>query len=363
MSYLNSVLFIFTDQTAWLNEVVILLAIGLLLLLLRNHISRGIWHFVLARYRKRNNDLYLSMRDPLVRPLGILLPALVFTTALYQVKAIPDPYFTFLIKLADTATAMVAFWLLISVVTSFGLVMVKESKEKDSKTSPAAISLLASTIRVGVVIVAVFVILSFWVRNLSGIIAGVGIGGLAIALAAQDSIANAFASLMILFDRPFEVGDWIETSDVSGTVLSIGLRSTRIRPLDQTFVTIPNSKLASAVIFNGSLRKKRRVDLTMLLPWTLSFDRMEAFRGDVIELLSQHEKIEPASYMVYFSELPREGVKLSLYFYGPADHVETIKVRNEINMSILKLAEKHEISFQGQILYSLPQDASEKPTL
>jgi MscS family membrane protein len=213
------------------------------------------------------------------------------------------------------------------------------------------------------VIVAVFVILSFWVKNLSGIIAGVGIGGLAIALAAQDSLSNAFSSLMILFDQPFEVGDWIETSEVSGSVLSIGLRSTRIRPLDQSIVTIPNNKLASAVIFNGSLREKRRVDLTMVLPWTLTSESMEAFRQDLIKLLAQHDKIEPGSSMVYFSELPLTGAKLTLYYYAPPGHDEMIKVRNDINMSILKLAEKHEISFQTDFLYRLGQDASDKPGL
>ncbi|NLV98777.1 MAG: mechanosensitive ion channel family protein [Clostridiaceae bacterium] len=363
MLFFNSVLFIFTGQAAWLNEFFVLLVIGLVLLLFRNQISRGIWHLVLARFRKRNHEYYLSMRDSLVRPLGLLLPALVFNTALHQVKVIPDPYFTFLLKLADTATAMIAFWLLISVVTAFGLIMIKENQDKEAKTSPGAISLLASTIRVGVVIVAVFVILSFWVKNLSGIIAGVGIGGLAIALAAQDSLSNAFSSLMILFDQPFEVGDWIETSEVSGSVLSIGLRSTRIRPLDQSIVTIPNNKLASAVIFNGSLREKRRVDLTMVLPWTLTSESMEAFRQDLIKLLAQHDKIEPGSSMVYFSELPLTGAKLTLYYYAPPGHDEMIKVRNDINMSILKLAEKHEISFQTDFLYRLGQDASDKPGL
>ena len=363
MLFFNSVLFIFSGQAAWLNEFVILLVIGLLLLLFQNQISKGIWHLVLARYRKRSYEHYLSMREPLVRPLGLLLPALVFNTALHQLKVIPDPYFTFLLKLADTATAMLAFWLLLSVVTALGLIMIKESQEKEAKTSSGAISLLASTVRDGVVIVAVFVILSFWVKNLSGIIAGVGIGGLAIALAAQDSLSNAFASLMILFDQPFEVGDWIETSEVSGSVLSIGLRSTRIRPLDQSIVTIPNSKLASAVIFNGSLREKRRADVTMVLPWTLPFESMEAFRQDVMKLLAQHDKIEPDSFMVYFSELPLTGVNLSLYYYGPADHDEMIKVRNDINISILKLAEKHQINLQAEVLYRLRQDAPEKPGL
>ena len=115
MLFFNSVLFIFSGQAAWLNEFVILLVIGLLLLLFQNQISKGIWHLVLARYRKRSYEHYLSMREPLVRPLGLLLPALVFNTALHQLKVIPDPYFTFLLKLADTATAMLAFWLLLSV--------------------------------------------------------------------------------------------------------------------------------------------------------------------------------------------------------------------------------------------------------
>lgn len=361
MSFMKFVLSIFADQPVWLIEVIILLVVGLLLLLFRKQISKGLWHVVLARYRKKNYELYLSMREPLIGPLGILLPAIVFNTALRQVEIIPDPYFTFLVNVADTITAMIAFWLLISVVTAFGMVMLKAGEEKETKVSASAITLLASSIRVAVIFVAIFVILSFWVDNLSGIIAGVGIGGLAIALAAQDTISNAFASLTILFDQPFEIGDWIETPDVSGSVISIGLRSTRIRPLDQSIVTIPNNKLASDFISNGTMREKRRVELMMALPWTLSFERMEAFRQGVIMLLSAHEDIEPDTYAVYFSELSREGARLSLYFHAPADYDGMLNVRNDINMSILDLAEKHKFSFQCPLLYRLDQGVSDNP--
>ncbi len=359
MSYILS---FFTDQPNWLLEVIILLVIGLVLLIFHKQIGKALWHIILGRYRKRNYELYLHMREQLISPLGILLPVIVFNTALRQVEIIPDPYFSFLIKLADTAAAMIAFWILISVVTVFSMVMIKESEEKETKVSANAISLLASTIRVAVVAIGIFVILSFWVKNLSGIIAGVGIGGLAIALAAQDTLANAFASLMILFDQPFEVGDWIDTPDVSGSVLSVGLRSTRIRPIDESVVTVPNDKLASGIISNTSLRENRRVELKMTLPWTLSFERMEAFRQDVIKILSEHKDIQPDTYTVYFSELPLEGAHLSLFFYTPPGFDEMLQVRNQINMSILDLAEKHEFSFQCPMLYRLDKDVSDSST-
>ena len=352
---------IFNGQVEWLLEVIILVLIGLIVLLFHRQISKGIWHLVLARFRHKDRPTYLAMRQPLIRPLGLLLAAIFFNTALHQVEAIPDPYFSFLLKLADTVTAMLAFWLLICVVSAFGIALVKESDEQKPRISPSAVSLLASTVRVVVIVVAIFVILSFWVDNLSGIIAGVGIGGLAIALAAQDTLANAFASLMILFDQPFEVGDWIETPDVTGSVISIGLRSTRIRPIDQSIVTIPNSKLAANVISNGTLREKRRVDLNMTLSWTLSFEQMENFRQGVLHILAEHEAIEADTYEVNFAELAGDGARLSLYFYGPADYSGVLKTQNDVNMSILELAEEYQIIFHSPTLYRNIDEPKDSP--
>ena len=335
---------IFNGQVEWLLEVIILVLIGLIVLLFHRQISKGIWHLVLARFRHKDRPTYLAMRQPLIRPLGLLLAAIFFNTALHQVEAIPDPY-----------------WLLICVVSAFGIALVKESDEQKPRISPSAVSLLASTVRVVVIVVAIFVILSFWVDNLSGIIAGVGIGGLAIALAAQDTLANAFASLMILFDQPFEVGDWIETPDVTGSVISIGLRSTRIRPIDQSIVTIPNSKLAANVISNGTLREKRRVDLNMTLSWTLSFEQMENFRQGVLHILAEHEAIEVDTYEVNFAELASDGARLSLYFYGPADYSGVLKTQNDVNMSILELAEKYQIIFHSPTLYRNIDEPKDSP--
>ncbi|MCA9907744.1 MAG: mechanosensitive ion channel, partial [Anaerolineae bacterium] len=122
-------------------------------------------------------------------------------------------------------------------------------------------------IRVGlqvvVIVFALVIIIQEWGYDVSAIIAGFGLGGLAFSLAAQDTIANLFGFSMIVGDRPFNVGEYIKTPDVEGTVEYVGVRSTRIRQLDQALVTVPNKQLANSVIVNWSRLSKRMVNFTM----------------------------------------------------------------------------------------------------
>ena len=99
--------------------------------------------------------------------------------------------------------------------------------------------------------------------SVSGLLASLGIGGLAVALAAKDTLSNVFGSLMLILDRPFKLGDWIKAGDMEGTVEEIGFRSTRIRTFAKTLITVPNSIIANLPLDNFSRMPKRRIKLTV----------------------------------------------------------------------------------------------------
>lgn len=132
--------------------------------------------------------------------------------------------------------------------------------EGDNMASRRSLASVAEAIgRLAVVIVGVFVLAGLVGLNLNGMIAGLGITGLALALAAKDSVANVFGAISIIIDQPFNVGDWIIVDDVEGEVISIGLRTTMIRTGNDTIVTVPNSYITSEPVENFTMRRFRRI--------------------------------------------------------------------------------------------------------
>ena len=120
---------------------------------------------------------------------------------------------------------------------------------------------------------------------ITGVIASLGIGGLAFALAAKDSISNIFGSLMIIFDRPFHVGDWIKAGEMEGTVEEVGFRSTKIRTFAKTLISVPNNIIANMALDNYSRMPKRRIRLTVGVTYDTTPDQMREAVRRIRELL------------------------------------------------------------------------------
>ena len=131
-------------------------------------------------------------------------------------------------------------------------------------------------------------------------IASLGVVGLGISLASQDTVSNMFGFAAIVSDNPFKVGDYIKTPAVTGIVESVGVRSTRVRQLDQALVTVPNNLLTNAVVLNWARLEKRRLDVTLNFTYSTSADQMRAVVAGIRELLENAENIDPESVIVHF---------------------------------------------------------------
>ncbi len=149
---------------------------------------------------------------------------------------------------------LVAAYKLVDYLDAF---IVVEGEDMAARRSLASVA--ESIGRMAVMIVGVFVIAGFLGFNLNGLIAGLGITGLALALAARDSVANVFGAISIIVDQPFNVGDWVIVDGVEGEVVSIGLRTTMLRTSADTMVTMPNSNITNSAVENFSMRRFRRI--------------------------------------------------------------------------------------------------------
>jgi len=138
--------------------------------------------------------------------------------------------------------------------------------------------------------------------DVAALIASLGVIGIGISLASQDTVSNMFGFAAIVTDNPFKVGDFITTPAVTGIVESVGVRATRIRQLDQALVTVPNNLLTNAAVLNRTRLEKRRLDATLNFTYSTSSDQLRAVVNDIRELLQNEDNIDPESVIVHFVE-------------------------------------------------------------
>ena len=172
------------------------------------------------------------------------------------------------------------------------------------------------------------------------VLAGLGIGGLAVALAAQDTLKNFFGSLMLIADRTFRVGDLVQIGANEGVVETVGLRSTRIRGLDDALLTIPNSDLTTAHVTNFGARRYRRFRTQLTIPRGTSADMLIKFREGVLDLIRNRAQVRQEKYEVAVNDLGSSGIQLliQLFFEVPDSHAE-LMARDALILDILRLAD------------------------
>ncbi len=216
------------------------------------------------------------------------------------------------------------------------------------------IPFIRTALRVILIALVVVVILQEWNYDVNGLVAGFGLGGLAFSLAAQDTVANLFAFSTIVTDRPFVVGEFIKTSDVEGIVDSIGSRTTRVRRLDQAYVTIPNKKLGESPIVNWSRLTKRRLEFTLGVSYGTSSSQMKVLVSRLYDMLTSHEKANPESVLVRFINFGDSSLDVLLIaeFYEPNFNLFR-GVIEEVNLNIMEIVEELglSIAFPSRSLY------------
>ncbi|MEI6106558.1 MAG: mechanosensitive ion channel family protein [Opitutae bacterium] len=182
--------------------------------------------------------------------------------------------------------------------------------------------------------------------NVSTILSGLGIGGLAFALAAQDTIANLFGSIVVAIDQPFKLGETVKIGANMGTVEDIGLRSTKIRLLDKSLVIIPNKLVSSEAIVNLSRFTSRRVEQVLTLTYDTTAAQMEALAQEIRGLILQEAEVDPASVMVYFRDLSASSLDLwVVYATKEADFPKHMALRQRLNLAYLRTVAARGLAF------------------
>ena len=225
---------------------------------------------------------------------------------------------------------------------------------KHSQSFQNFMSLSKKFIKITISIIAIIFVLDIWGYNVNGLIASLGLVGMAVALAAQDTTKNIFGALMIFADVPFKVGDWVKTPEVEGFIDEIGMRSTKIRTFEDALVSIPNGIVANVAITNWSAMQKRRIKMTLGLTYATTPTQMKNILQEMRELLRNDADIDQHTILINFSDYQDSSLGIFCYFFTKSTAwAEYLNVKERINLEFMRIVYDNGASFAfpSQSLY------------
>jgi MscS family membrane protein len=330
------------DNKGWVYLLIFLFLSFGLFFILQKIISQ-----LQGRLKQRHSHFFLQsfLNLRIDRPVaGILLSFL--WLSFYQFLALPVAFTNPL----ATGLKIIQSLLFIRIAYLFceavGLWIQQTAQQTDNIAQQQLVPLIRKSLKVLVVLLGTLLLIQSLGFNVISLLAGLGLGGLALALAAQDTAANFFGSLMILIDKPFKVGDYIKITDTEGIVENIGFRSTRIRTFDRSLVTLPNSFVAKEKIDNLTLRDAFRIRHILGFTYSTPTKKLASYCEELRKDLSLNPKINKDDVRVFFQEMGDFNLQVLVQVYVKPMHVhEFFACRQEVLIQIMDLAEKRGLDF------------------
>lgn len=245
-------------------------------------------------------------------------------------------------QLIDTLSVVILIfsfiWLLIRIIDFIALILEWKANLTSDQSDNQLIVFFKDFFKVIIVINGFLLILKFGLHlDIGNLITGLSIAGAAIALSTRESLENLIASFIIFFDKPFTTGDLVKVQNITGTVEKIGLRSTRIRTDQKTFVTVPNKQMVDSILDNLSLRSQRRAFVQLELNAATPPDKVQELIKDIENLLEQH-KAEIDQYTVLLSDINKNAFHIQVEFFTPAGTIATFNaIRQKVNIEIIQV--------------------------
>lgn len=222
-------------------------------------------------------------------------------------------------------------------VDAFGSKIQEWAKTTESQIDDQLAPLATKTLKVLVVITGILIVLQNLGVNVTALLAGLGIGGVALAFAAQDTVANVFGTITILLDTPFKLGDRIKLGDTEGIVEEVGFRSTRIRTFYNSLVTLPNSVVAKEKIDNLTDRRNWiRFRIILGLTYDAGAKQIKDFCSDLMASLAKDSSIDPQRVVVHLDNFADSSINVVINFHYKLDVGQTDAARNEVYLELIR---------------------------
>jgi MscS family membrane protein len=325
----------FLDVTLW-QWLGLLLAV--LLAYLASWVTTWIVYRTLRSFVSRTETrIDDALLDIAVKPFRLVLATAFFFAGVIILR-LAAPARAFLGNLLQALVIVAVTWLLLRLVDGFRDQFKQRLEQEGKLGAVAVIPLGVRTVKAFLVVLAAIAMLQHLGFNVTGIIAGLGVGGIALALAAQKSIENLFGGVTLIADQPVRVGDFCRFGDKLGTVEDVGLRSTRVRTPDRTVLTIPNGDFSQTQIENFGERDRIRLFCMLGLRYETTPDQLRHVITGLRRLLVAHPKVTPDPARVRFVGFGAYSLDLEVFAYvATADWNEFLAVREDIFLRMMEI--------------------------
>jgi MscS family membrane protein len=309
--------------------------------------------FSLVKRASKNVDKK-SFTDLVIHPLGAFLVVLVSVIALHKLR-FPGRWdvevYRYTLKdifhAVGTSVLIISFFaLLLRMVDFVAMLLEKKAASTESIADNQLIGFFKDFSKIVLSIIGILMILHFAFNlHIGNLFTGLSIVGAAVALSLRESLENLIASFVIFFDKPFSPGDVVKVQNITGTVERIGLRSTRIRTDQKTFVTVPNKQMVDSILDNLSLRTQRKGELRLEIDLNTTSTKVQELIGGIKNILKKKEIENSTVLLDAFS-----GNAFLIngdYFTAPVTQNEFNAIKEQVNLSVLQLMERLEIQIAG----------------
>ncbi|CFW97048.1 Mechanosensitive ion channel MscS [Syntrophomonas zehnderi OL-4] len=334
--------FFMQNTTATLRMVLIALVIFLPFYILSKWFTQGLFDLIYKISARTESELDDKLILAFKKPTRYLFLLVGLYLALIYLPLSPD-IDVFISKVFRSGIVLLVAWGIYDLAgnNSFLSLEMKERLNIDDMLVP----FFSKTFRFIIIALALVLIANEWHYNVNGFIAGLGLGGLAFALAAKDALANIFGGIVIIMEKPFSIGDWVLSPSVEGIVEDITFRSTRFRTFDQALVTVPNSTLANEAITNWSRMGKRRVSFYLGLNYATPVDKIEKITQRIGAMLKAHPEIHEENILVSFEYFQDSKLDILVQYYTKTTiRGEHLRIKEEINLQIMKYLQEEGVS-------------------
>ncbi|GAC1398536.1 MAG: mechanosensitive ion channel family protein [Sediminibacterium sp.] len=301
----------------------------------------------------KHNIARQSFLDLVVHPLGIFLLLIISVIAIDKLN-FPEAlsfriyHITFkqlIDAVTDGASIVVFIWLCLRIIDFIAIILKEKAEQTSDQTENQLVVFFKDFFKVILIIIGVLLLLRFsFNKNIGNLLTGLSIVGAAIALATRESMENLIASFIIFFDKPFVTGELVKVSGFTGTIEKIGLRSTRIRTTDKTYITVPNKQMVDTIVDNISLRTQRKVELRLELGLGTTSEQLRLLTPAIKDILEKQKPAVEIIY-VYLMDTGRNAHIVAADYFTTID--QTIEgfnsLREEINLEVIALLEKNGI--------------------
>jgi MscS family membrane protein len=331
------------EEVDVINALLYVAGILLLTLILRRLLNFLIRRVVNMATKRTTTNLDDRVVDSLRRPLDFLLTVGGIWLALTMID-FPDFVEWLIDRTGNTLFIVGIFWALFR-LTDVAVQVIRALDGRIDVVNQTMIIAINQVLKALIVVFAFVVIMQEWGYDMNGLLAGLGIGGLAVALAAQETLSHLVGYVAILADSPFGVGDYIIADDVSGIVEHIGFRSTTIRSLDQSVVYVPNNTIANANLVNWSRLAKRRLNMSLGITYDSSVEQIKAVVEGIRDMLENHEQVLEGSVVVQFVEFNSSSLDIMIIcFVDTPGWNEFQAAKENINLKIMEVLAERNVS-------------------